>query len=226
MIRFVTGIDTGVGKSIVVGLFARYVASQGQSVITQKIVQTGSSRPASDIVTHRKLMNIPLSEEDLSGLTCPYVFPYAASPHLAARLTDQEINPSKITQATETLAGRYDNVIVEGVGGLQVPLNDSVTVLDYLAQARMPTLLVTSSRLGSINHTLMSLELLKMRDIPLVGLVYNRFGEEDERIGKDSRVVFERAMIRLNYPATIVDLWSLDDSTAPETSFSSMSIGE
>ena len=213
MIRFVTGIDTDIGKTIVVGLLGRYMASQGLSVITQKIAQTGSESPASDILAHRKIMGLSITEDDLSGDTCPYVFPFAASPHLAARKAGVEILPERITEATEALAGKYESVIVEGVGGLHVPLSDKMTVLDYLATMKYPAVLVTSSRLGSINHTLMSLELLRSRGIPLAGLVYNRFGEEDEEIGDDSRTVFERALKGHQYPVNIVDLWSFDEGS-------------
>lgn len=209
MIQFVTGIDTGIGKTIAVGHMARQMALKNQSVITQKIVQTGSGRPAEDIIMHRKIMDIPLTREDLNGLTCPYVFPRAASPHLAARLAGEEIDPERITAATEELAQRYDNVIVEGVGGLHVPLNDSMTVLDYLTRHKYPTILVTSSRLGSINHTFMSIELLQAREIPLIGLIYNRFGEKEKEIGDDTRRVLENRLAKLDSSATIVDLSSI-----------------
>lgn len=212
MIRFVTGIDTGIGKTVAVGLWAKCLVSRNESVITQKIVQTGSQKPAEDIVVHRKLMGISMTQEDASGLTCPYVFPVPASPHLAARLAGQEIDPARITEATDALAKTYDNVIVEGVGGLHVPLNDSMTVLDYLAERRYPTVLVSSSRLGSINHTLMSMELLRARDVPLLGLIYNRFENQDERIAADSRTVFERHLARFQFPDTIVDLCGVGDS--------------
>jgi dethiobiotin synthetase len=206
MITFVTGIDTGIGKTIAVGQMARDMALNGQSVITQKIAQTGSERPAEDIITHRKIMGIELTEDDISGLTCPYVFPKAASPHLAARLAGQTIDPKKITETTNTLASKYDNVIIEGVGGLHVPLNDSITTLDYLETLKYPTILVTSSRLGSINHTLMSIELLQTRQIPLLGLIYNRFNEQDKEIGDDTRKVLEHRLSQHPSPATITDL--------------------
>lgn len=208
MIRFVTAIDTGVGKTVVAGLWAKHLKGLRSSVITQKIAQTGSGNPAEDIVMHRKLMGIPLTDEDTSGFTCPYVFPVPASPHLAAELAGQKIDPERISSATDALMGIYDDIIVEGVGGLQVPLNDEVTVLDYLAERKYPTILVTSSRLGSINHTLMSMELLRDREVPLLGLVYNRFENVDDRIAEDSRKVFARYLERLGYPARIVDLCS------------------
>ena len=188
---------------------------QNMSVITQKLVQTGSGSPAEDIVTHRELMGISLTDEDRSGLTCPYVFPVPAAPRLAARLAGDRIDIAGISTATEALATLYDNVVIEGAGGLQVPLTDSITVLDYLAEQRYPTILVTSPRLGSINHTLMSLELLRDRGIPLVGLVYNRFGETDEQIGADSRNVFERYLAVYGFPPEVVDLPETTDPDKP-----------
>ncbi len=221
MICFVAGIDTGVGKTIATGLLARQLRADGRQTITQKVVQTGSSRPAEDIVKHREIMGIPLTAEDESGLTCPYVFSHPASPHLAARLEGQTIDPDRITDATQALARIYDTIVLEGAGGLHVPLNDSLTLLEYLTAVKYPTILVSSSRLGSINHTFMSLELLKHHEIPVLGLVYNRFGEADRAIGDDSKAVFETRLSMLGYPAKIVEINEQSLRTAETVRFSS-----
>ena len=206
MICFVAGIDTAIGKTVATGLLARAMLAGGRRVITQKIVQTGSGFPAEDIVKHREMMGITLTDEDRSGLTCPYVFQYPASPHLAARMEGQVIDCGRITAGTAALAGIYDDVVIEGAGGLHVPLNESTTVLEYLAVRKYPVLLVSSSRLGSINHTLMSLELLASRGITLLGLVYNRYREADPEIGEDSKLVFGRHLARMGCPVPIIEI--------------------
>ena len=89
---FITGIDTGAGKSIATGLIARYLYKNNKSVITQKIVQTGCEKISEDIALHRKIMGIDLNEDDKKGLTCPYTFKYPASPHLAAQMEQKEID--------------------------------------------------------------------------------------------------------------------------------------
>lgn len=207
----VSGIDTDIGKTIVTGLLAKLLGQNGHSVITQKIVQTGCSGIAEDIITHRKLMGIALLPEDRNGLTCSYVFRKACSPHLAAELEGQSIDTLNITKATEKLAANFDHVILEGAGGLLVPLNRDYTFLDYLEQQGYPLILVTSPRLGSINHTLAALELVKNRGIHVNGIVYNCYNASDSIIAEDSRKVFLDALSKHEFPSRIVDLESMNE---------------
>ena len=133
-IVFVTGIDTGIGKSIATGLMARWLARRGRPVITQKLVQTGCrGAVAEDIAVHRRLMGTGLFDVDRDGTTCPCVFAYPASPHLAARLENREVDISAIDRASDRLAAMHEHVLVEGVGGVLVPLAGSLSVLDYVA---------------------------------------------------------------------------------------------
>ena len=181
----VTGIDTDIGKTIATGLLARYLRQQGKRVITQKIAQTGCSGASDDIIMHRQLMGMDLQEVDKSGLTCPYLFPEPCSPHLAASLAGEKIDGSVITAATTELRQGYDYVLLEGVGGLLVPLGDDWTLLDYLQETGYPLILVSSPRLGSINHTLAALELVKGRGLDVWGILYNRFKEDNPTITGD-----------------------------------------
>lgn len=219
MIVFVAGIDTGVGKTAATGMMARYLAERGRTVITQKLAQTGCDEQSEDIVAHRRLMGCGLLPEDRQGLTCPYCFRYPASPHLAAALEGRAIDIEVIRRATETLGAAFDWVVVEGVGGLCVPLTDDMTVLDHIAAQRYPVVLVTSPVLGSINHTLLSLEALQRRAVPVLGLVYNRAFEADPVIAEDSRRVFRRALARRGYPDRIVDLPRIAAGAIPDIDF-------
>jgi dethiobiotin synthetase len=210
----VSGIDTDIGKTIVTGLLAKVLQQGGHSVITQKLVQTGCRGIAEDIRSHRKIMGIGLLPEDKNGLTCPYVFPKACSPHLAAELENQSVDVLRIVAATEKLTVDYDHVILEGAGGLLVPLTREITFLDYLAQQGYPLILVTSSRLGSINHTLSALELAKNRGVPVNGIVYNCYNATDTTIRDDSRRVFLSALEKYGFPAKIVDLNNIEQTAA------------
>ncbi len=174
---FISGIDTDVGKTFATGLLARYLHSQGRSVITQKIAQTGCRDFSEDIRLHRQLMGIDETETDRAGLTCPYIFELPASPHLAAKREGARIEPDIILAATQKLENIYDYVIVEGVGGIYVPLNEDVALIDYLAQQQYPLILVSSAKLGSINHTLLTLSYAKMLGIQIAGVVISGFGK-------------------------------------------------
>ncbi len=199
----IAGIDTDIGKTIATGLMARCLQQSGASVITQKIAQTGCDGIAEDILTHRKLMGIELLPEDKSGLTCPYVFAKPCSPHLAAELEHTHIDTQKITAATEMLTSSFDHVLLEGVGGLMVPLTRDCTFLDYIQQQGYPLILVSSSRLGSINHTLSALELAHNRGLLVKGIVYNLHNCIDTVIREDSYQVFCKALQKYGFPAKI-----------------------
>jgi len=186
-IYFVSGIDTDIGKTYATGVLAKLWTEQGKKVITQKLIQTGNADISEDIEKHREIMGQGWFQEDHDKLTMPEIFSYPASPHLATRLDNREINFQKIENATQTLAERFEIVLLEGAGGLMVPLTTSLLTIDYVAQHQFPVILVTSGRLGSINHTLLSLEALKSRGLKLQALVYNLKDEsKDPLISQDT----------------------------------------
>lgn len=226
-VLFVTGIDTGVGKTVATGLLARHLLRQGLSVVTQKLVQTGSGEPAEDIVAHRRLMGIPLLDVDRDGTTCPYVFPYPASPHLAAQLAGREVDPAVLLEATRTLSARFDRVLIEGAGGICVPLRAGVTVLDLAQAARWPVVVVTSARLGSVNHTLLTLEALGRRGLEVRGIVLNRSPEAPAPLLGDSRRLFRAALTAHGWRDRLVELpAAIDPAAPPECDFSALFAGD
>lgn len=208
------GIDTDVGKSFVTGLLARYLLQQGRTVTTLKLVQTGCREMADDILLHRRLMGHALTEFDREGVTCPYVFPFPASPLLAARMAGQMIEASVLDQAMARLQAHHEWLLVEGAGGLLVPLNEDLLLLDYLAAKRLPLILVASPRLGSINHTRLSLEAVKSRHIPLVGLVYNLYGDHPREIVQDTLHECRKALGDYDFAAPVVIVPDTRESTA------------
>ncbi len=183
---FITAIDTDAGKTLATGLLARHLMHAGKKVITCKLAQTGCTEIASDILEHRSLMGIKVLPEDQAGKTCPYVFTHPASPHLSAAMEAREIDPEHIIACIQELEQQYDYVLVEGAGGLQVPLREDFTIVDLLVRKPMPVILVCSSKLGSINHSLLSLECLKNRGIPFSGILYNYFPNPDKQIAAES----------------------------------------
>lgn len=211
---FITGIDTGVGKTVVAGLWAHALRSQGRRVLTAKLAQTGAAAPnvSEDIQTHRALMGLPLLPADEQGWTCPYVFRFPASPHLAAQLEQRRIDPDVLDQSWERLSGQADWLLLEGAGGIEVPLNDELTILDYAAQRRFPALVVTCPRLGSVNHTALTVDRLQARGVPVLGLAYNLALSAAQEITRDTRLYFQRRWPDL----AIWDVWPCDPTRPPE----------
>ena len=212
-VLFVSGIDTDIGKTYATGIIAKSLMQQGVNVITQKLVQTGVSvnsdsgemNIADDIVTHRQLMGIPLQPCDIDSSTCPYRYEKPASPHLATRLSGGVLDPELITSATKRLQAEYDLVLLEGAGGLLVPITEQLLTLDYIAAQGYPIVLVTSGRLGSINHTLLSLEAIKVRGLEVHSVIYNHIhdnaAQTDAEIA-NSTMDFLQNYLAENYPNT------------------------
>lgn len=183
---FVTGTDTGVGKTLITGLLADYFIGKGRSAVTQKWIMTGST---DDIRVHSKIMGLTSTEN--RDLIVPYSFKFAASPHLAASLERKLINEEKIKKAFLELSRRYDFVIVEGTGGILVPISRKSLLIDIVEVLRLPVILVVHNRLGAINHTLMSIEALKKRRIPIIGVVFNNLSKTKKVILDDNQRIIE-----------------------------------
>ncbi|WP_300829440.1 dethiobiotin synthase [uncultured Rikenella sp.] len=218
-VYFVSGIDTDAGKSYATGLLARRLAEeQGVRVITQKFVQTGNTGLSEDIELHRRLMGIPLQEVDLDGTTAPLIYRFPASPHLAAALEGRAVETARIDASTERLRGLYDIVLVEGAGGLAVPLapfpaaaerGREYLTMDYVAERRLPLLFVTSAKLGSLNHTLLSFEACRARGIEVAGVLWNLCPAGDPVIAADTRA-YIADYLRVYWPsAQLIDIPAL-----------------
>jgi len=203
MVIFISGIDTDIGKTIATGMLARSLMAQNINVMTQKLVQTGvvalknqsldgQKAISEDILTHRQLMQIPLNDFDNDSTTCPYCFSKPASPHLAAAMDNAILNVDNITCATKTLQNHFDVVLLEGAGGLLVPITEDCLTLDYIAEQGYPVILVTSGRLGSINHTLLSIEAVKSRGLKLHSLIYNTIHDDDADISQSTQEFLQR----------------------------------
>lgn len=201
-VYFISGIDTDAGKSYATGYLARELNKNGKRTITQKFIQTGNTGHSEDIDLHRRLMNIGFTDDDREGLTMPEIFSYPCSPHLASRIDGRPIDFDKIERATKELSQRYDIVLLEGAGGLMVPLTEEFLTIDYIAQKGYPLLFVTSGKLGSINHTLLSLEAIKSRDIKLDTVLYNLYPTVGDRIIQEDTQQFIQQYLRKHFPET------------------------
>lgn len=205
-IIFISGIDTDAGKSYATGYLARQMSTQGRKVITQKFIQTGCEDYSEDIDIHRRIMGTGMLMPDIDHTTAPVIFSYPASAQLAASIDGKEIDLGVIDRATESLAANYDVVLIEGAGGLMVPITDTFFAIDYAATRNLPVALVTNSRLGSINHTILSLEAIKARGMRLHSLIYNSYFDKDPVIATDTRGFVRRYVTREFPDAEIIEV--------------------
>lgn len=189
---FVTGTGTDVGKSYATGWLARKMIDAGINVITQKLIQTGNRDMSEDIEVHRRIMQIPLQQRDIDHTTAPLILSYPASPHLAMRIDKTDIDYNIATAATETLLGEYDKVIIEGAGGIMVPLNEEKLTIDYISENHLPVAVVINGALGAINHAILTLRALAHENISIWGVIYNTHFDNDKLISTENKEYMRR----------------------------------
>jgi len=148
---FITGTDTGVGKTLIGAAIAHALRKQGKNVGVFKPVETGSGTDAMFLRAAAGLEQTPLEDVRL------YNYPIPVSPALAARLTNQPIDVQRILDHFKLLKDRYDFLIVEGAGGLLAPLTDDLLMADMMKLLGLPLLVVARPHLGTINHTLLTI---------------------------------------------------------------------
>ena len=177
MIRglFITGTDTGVGKTVVAAGLLRRLRAEGLDAVPMKPVQTGGTPGpaglhAPDLETCLRAAHLRADAEEYARM-CPYLYEPACSPHLAGRLAGSAPDVGGIVEAAEALAARHDALIVEGAGGVLVPINERDTMLDVMKALALPVVLVARGGLGTINHTLLSVRAVREAHLRLLGVV-------------------------------------------------------
>ena len=191
---FITGTNTDVGKSIITGFIARYFLLNHHSIITQKWIQTGSNEFSPDIQLHWKIMG--QSKHDYTKYLkdiCPYHFKLPASAHLAAQEENIKINIDIIKKSYLKLKSDFKQVLVEGSGGIMMPIDNKITTLDLIKELNIPVLIVFSNELGAINHTLLTVEQCKKNNIKILGIIANQIqpNQKNDLILKDNPKIIE-----------------------------------
>ena len=172
---FITGTDTGVGKTLISCALLHGFAAQGKRVVGMKPVAAGCA----DGGQHEDVRQLRAASNMLAshGQINPYCFAQAAAPHLVARFVGISINFERIVKSYSELSMQADVVIVEGAGGLLVPLNDNQDSADLVMQMDLPIILVAGIRLGCLNHALLTVEAITARGLTLAGWVANVLDE-------------------------------------------------
>ena len=172
---FVTGTDTGVGKTLISCALLYGFAATGKSVVGMKPVAAGGIEGAAELINDDvAALRAAGTVEAPLALVNPYCFKSPIAPHIAAQQAGVAIDITRIAQAYAQLAAMADAVIVEGVGGFCVPLNRSEDSADMARQLGLPLILVVGVRLGCLNHALLTAQAICARGLRLAGWVANR----------------------------------------------------
>lgn len=169
---FVTGTDTGVGKTLVAAALAVFLRRRGLDVGVMKPVETGVADPG-ELGNDGRLLKWAAATSDEAGLICPYRLRAPLAPAVAAEKERVFIDCGQLIETVDLLAARHDYLIVEGAGGLMTPLNGGILLADFAKNIGLPLLTVCRPGLGTINHTLLTIFAARAMAIPLAGFLIN-----------------------------------------------------
>ncbi len=179
---FITGTDTGVGKTLITGGIAAALRRRGIDVGMMKPAESGCPRQHGQLVPQDAVFLRQMAgvQDDLK-LINPYALEKPLAPGMAAELEGINIEIGTIREAFDRLCSRHELLLVEGAGGLLVPLNSRLFIADLPRElGNVPVLLVVRDRLGTINHTLLSLHYAQTKGIDVLGWVMNSTSTDDD----------------------------------------------
>lgn len=180
---FVTGTGTEVGKTVVAAVIARTLASKGKRVAVFKPAVTGLDELAADHELLRRAAGSEQSDEEIA----PYRYGPPMSPHLAAELAGEQIDPDRLLGAAQAAAEGVDALVCEGVGGFLVPLSSDYLVRDFAVDLALPLVIAASPALGTINHTLLTIEAARSVGLDVAAVVLTPWPDAPAAIERSNR---------------------------------------
>ncbi len=194
---FITGTDTGVGKTVIAGAIVRVLKRKGLKVGVMKPVETGCSREGDVLIPSdgeflRYMADLDISINEIT----PYRFEAPVAPLVASEIEGRYIDPEVIFRAYKRFSREYDFVVVEGIGGLMVPVKEDLFVADLVGYIGIPLLVVSVNRLGTLNHTFLTVESALSRGLDLRGVVINETAQGGD-ISVDSNISVIKRLINV-----------------------------
>lgn len=185
---FVTGIDTGVGKTVIAGAIAAAIKAHGLDVGVMKPVATGAKEiegrlVSEDVVYLKKI----IGSTDDDDLVNPIRLKPALAPNMAASRAGITIDTGKVWKAYKEITDKHDFVVVEGIGGLMVPIDDNLLVADMALKMGLALVIVSKHYPGAINHTLLTLEYARSRNLRIKGIIFNMLKNGEDFVGEIGR---------------------------------------
>ena len=166
---FITGTDTGVGKTVVAAGLVASLRNSGVDIGVMKPIETGFSLHSSDAFFLKRMAGV---DDPLNSIT-PYRLKHPLSPFAAAQIERVSIRFEKIRWAYHRLLREHQALLVEGAGGLLVPITRKMTMADLALRLNLPLLIVARTNLGTLNHTLLTVEVARRRGIKVAGVIFN-----------------------------------------------------
>jgi dethiobiotin synthetase len=183
----VTGTDTGIGKTLIAGAIAAWFRAQGNRVGVLKPMASGCAKRREGLVSEDAefLAHCADSSHPLDVIA-PIRFAEPLAPAIAARRLGEPIDWSLVQRSLNAICADSDVLIVEGVGGIMVPMDEKHTMLDLAVWLNLPAVVVARPNLGTINHTVLTVEALRQRDVSVAGVVINRYPAENASVAEET----------------------------------------
>ena len=176
---FITGTDTDVGKTVVAAGLAAAMKRRGIDTGVMKPIATGGRRTREGLVSaDAEFLAKAADSSDPLELVSPVVFSEPLAPSVAARRAGKAVDMAAIWQAWEVLRNRHSAMIVEGIGGLLAPISKGYRVAEMARDFGLPLVIVTRPNLGTLNHTLLTVEAARSRDLAIAGIIINGMDAE------------------------------------------------
>ncbi|MCA9133888.1 MAG: dethiobiotin synthase [Planctomycetales bacterium] len=200
------GTDTAVGKTHQACLLARALRAEGRGVAAYKPVASGSAPPGQ---SDAELLWAASGSAEPLHRTCPQSFHAPLAPPLAAALEQRQVDEELLASGAVWWQQRCEFLIVEGAGGALSPISESSTVLDLACRLQLPVVLIAANRLGVVNHTLLSLQAILARGLPVLGVVLNDLPPASQDVSPDSNAGLLRSFAPASIPLvhSIEELW-------------------
>lgn len=187
---FITGTDTGVGKTLLAASLAAFLRDRGYRVGVMKPAETGCPESNGTLIPQDalRLKEAAGCAEPIETI-CPYSFAEPLAPSIAAERSNRKIDVDLLLSTYGEISAKYDVTLVEGAGGLMAPLLPSYTYADFARVLKLPLLVVAANKLGVINHLLLTLEHASCRGLKVLGYVLNRISNETSLAAETNREV-------------------------------------
>jgi dethiobiotin synthetase len=208
---FVTGTDTGVGKSVVAAAVCAALVARREQVAAFKPAVTGLDEPATEWPHDHELLAMAAGGWQAPEQVAPYRFDPPLSPHYAAELAGETIEPARLVEAARSAAGDDRLLVAEGVGGLLVPITPGYLVRDLALDLALPLLIAARTGLGTINHTLLTIEAARTAGLTVAGVVMTPWPATPEPIELSNRATVERlggvpvSGLRATHPSSLAE---------------------
>jgi dethiobiotin synthetase len=189
---FVTATDTGVGKTVLAAAICATLAEQGRKVAAFKPVVTGTDEEPDEWPRDHELLAQVATIRQKPSDVAPLSFGPAVSPHLAAELAGDTIEPHELAAAARSAAENADVLVAEGVGGILVPLTPGYLVRDQAVELDLPIVIAARTGLGTINHTLLTIEAARAVGLDVAAVVMTPWPDEPDEMVRSNKATIER----------------------------------